>query len=162
MSFSRTRTLFVVVTGDLLTFYMTGIGVNFAAFSFPEPNIEDTLLFASIEGMEKNDVPVLAVLVTWFGVHAPWVKADRLAKLIIAQKSPRIRALWAALARGQRKDRRFAPDSHSVGTAGGAARKAPSARLQVMNWQYPFCFGASSNGTESPALTPKEERDERQ
>ena len=31
-----------------------------------------------------------------------------LRKLIVAQKSPRIRALWAALARGQSKDRRFA------------------------------------------------------
>jgi hypothetical protein len=54
MSFSRTRTPSVAVTGDLLTSYMTGIGMNFAASSFPEPNIEDTLLFASIEGMEKR------------------------------------------------------------------------------------------------------------
>jgi hypothetical protein len=43
---------------------MTGIGMNFAASSFPGPNIEDTLLFASIESMEKNDLRVLAVLVT--------------------------------------------------------------------------------------------------
>lgn len=39
-----------------------------------------------------------------------------------------------------------------------ATRKARSARLQVMIWQYPFCCGASSKGTESPALTPKEGR----
>ena len=56
MSFSRTRTPSVAVTGDFLTSYMTGIGMNFAASSssFPGPNIEDTLLFASIEGMEKR------------------------------------------------------------------------------------------------------------
>jgi hypothetical protein len=108
MSFSRTLTPSVPVTGDLLTSYMTGIGMNFAATSFWEPNIEDTLLFASIEAMEKDDLRVLAVLVTWFDVHAPWVNADRLTKLIVAQKSPRIRALWAALARAQSKDRRFA------------------------------------------------------
>jgi hypothetical protein len=37
-----------------------------------------------------------------------WVNADRLTKLIAAQRSPRLRALGAALARGQSQDRRFA------------------------------------------------------
>jgi hypothetical protein len=86
---------------------MTGIGMNFAASPFAEPNIEDTLLFASIEGMEKDDLRVLAMLVTWFGIHAPWVNADRLTKLVAAQSLPRVRALWSALAQWQNKDRRF-------------------------------------------------------
>jgi hypothetical protein len=107
MPFSRTLTPTGAVTGDLLTSYMAGIGMNFAVSPFLEPNIEDTLLFASIEGMEKNDLRVLAMLITWFGVHAPWVNADRLTKLIAAQKLPRVRALWSALAQGQSKDRRF-------------------------------------------------------
>ncbi len=107
MAFSRTLTPSTAVTGDLLTSYMTGIGMNFAASPFPEPNIEDTLLFASIEGVEKDDLRVLAILVTWFGVHAPWVNADRLTKLVAAQSSPRVRALWSALAQSQNKDRRF-------------------------------------------------------
>jgi hypothetical protein len=87
---------------------MAGVGMRFAAAPAPDPNIEDTLLFASIEAMENQDLRVLAILVTWFGVHAPWVNADRLTKIAAAQASARVRALWSALARWQRRDRRFA------------------------------------------------------
>ncbi|HMI89194.1 MAG TPA: hypothetical protein VK550_34180 [Polyangiaceae bacterium] len=48
-----------------------------------------------------------AVLVTWFGIHAPWVNADRLTKLVAAEKSDRVQALWSALASWQARDRRF-------------------------------------------------------
>jgi hypothetical protein len=87
---------------------MVGIGMNFGADAAPNPNIEDTLLFASIEGMDRDDLRVLAILVTWFGIHAPWVNADRLTKLILSAGSARVRAFWSALARWQAKDRRFA------------------------------------------------------
>ena len=92
---------------NALTSAMVGIGMNFAASAATEPNIEDTVLFASIEGMENDDLRVLAVLVTWFGQHASWVNADRMTKLVAAQKSGRVRAFWSALARWQVKDRRF-------------------------------------------------------
>jgi hypothetical protein len=92
---------------DDLTAAMVGIGMNFAATGAAEPNIEDTLLFAAIEAMEKDDLRVLAVLVTWFGVHASWVNADRLTRLVSDSRSPRVRALWSALARWQSRDRRF-------------------------------------------------------
>jgi len=96
-----------------LTSDMAAIGMNFIADkghtpSVSEPNIEDTLLFASIEGMENRDLRVLAVLVTWFRIHAAWVNADRLTRLIEMQKSPRLRAFWSALAGIHEKDRRFA------------------------------------------------------
>jgi len=87
---------------------MVGIGMSFAADTEAQPNIEDTLLDASIEAMERGDLRVLSVLATWFGVHASWVNADRLIKLVGEQKSPRLRALWSALARWQGRDRRFA------------------------------------------------------
>ena len=45
-----------------------------------EVNIEDTLLYAAIEGMEHDDLRVLAVLVSWFGVHRDYVNADRLTR----------------------------------------------------------------------------------
>jgi hypothetical protein len=86
---------------------MVGIGMGFAGPSAPDPNIEDTLLFASREAMEKDDLRVLAVLVTWFGVHSAWVNADRLTRLVAKEKSPRVRALWTAFAIWQRHDRRF-------------------------------------------------------
>jgi hypothetical protein len=88
---------------------MVGIGMAFAAPEPAEdPNIEDTLLHASVEAMEHDDLRVLALLVAWFGVHAPYVNADRLTQIVAAQESARVRALWSALARWQEKDRRFA------------------------------------------------------
>ena len=93
---------------DAVTAAMVGIGMGFAAPAAVDPNIEDTLLFASIEAMEKNDLRVLAVLVTWFGVHHPWVNADRLTKIVAARESARVRALWSALATWQVRDRRLA------------------------------------------------------
>jgi hypothetical protein len=92
-----------------LTAALVSIGMNFAADPSARPaNIEDTLLFASERGMEHADLRVLAVLVTWFGVHHPWVNADRLTRLVTAQSSTRVRALWAGLAQWQRTDHRFA------------------------------------------------------
>lgn len=107
MPFRRIAALPPLIASNVLTSQLVGIGMNFAAPPAPDPNIEDSILFASIEGMEKQDLRVLAMLVTWFGIHAPWVNADRLTALAIAQPSARVRAFWSALARWQRKDRRF-------------------------------------------------------
>jgi hypothetical protein len=87
---------------------MVGIGMRLAAAPSRAPNIEDTLLFAAVESMEHQDLRVLALLVTWFGVHSPWVNADRLTRLAAAQDSARARALLSALAHWQTRDRRFA------------------------------------------------------
>jgi hypothetical protein len=73
-----------------------------------DPNIEDTLLAASLEGMERGDLRVLAVPVTWFGVHSGRVNADRLTRLVATIESKRVRAFWSALARWRGTDRRFA------------------------------------------------------
>ncbi len=108
MGFSRAHATSAPLQAEALTSAMVGIGMNFAAVSAAQPNIEDTLLFASVQAMEHDDLRVLAVLATWFGVHATWVNADRLIKLVGEQKSPRVRALWSALAHWQRRDRRFA------------------------------------------------------
>jgi hypothetical protein len=106
---SRTTLAPTAPTGpDALTSAMVGIGMKLAAPAAAEPNIEDTLLFASIDSMDEDDLRVLAVLVTWFGVHAPWVNADRLTKMVSGHESDRVRAFWSALGRWQAKDRRFA------------------------------------------------------
>lgn len=107
MPFRRIAALPPLIASDVLTSQLVGIGMNFAAPPVHDPNIEDSILFASIEGMEKQDLRVLAMLVTWFGIHAPWVNADRLTILARAQSSVRVRAFWSALARWQSKDRRF-------------------------------------------------------
>lgn len=48
----------------------------------PAPDLEATLVRASVEGMERDDLRVLSVLVTWFGVHSVRVTADRLTRLV--------------------------------------------------------------------------------
>jgi hypothetical protein len=93
---------------DALTADMVGIGMLVGGEASRDPNIEDTLLFASVEGMERDDLRVLAVLVTWFGVHSSRVNADRLTRLVALQESKRVRAFWSALAHWRSTDRRFA------------------------------------------------------
>lgn len=108
MGFSRTLAPAAAPDRDALTAAMVGIGIELAAPAASDPNIEDTLLFASTEAMDGGDLRVLALLVTWFGAHHPWVNADRLTKLIAASGSERVHTLWAALAHWHAKDRRFA------------------------------------------------------
>ena len=106
MPFSRAIEPRLQAEGDL-TRAMVGIGMAFAAKAAPDPNIEDTVLAASIDGMEHDDLRVLAVLTTWLGVHAPWLNADRLTRIVGSQGSQRVRAYWSAIAAGQSKDSRF-------------------------------------------------------
>src|SRR5260370_29923823 len=91
MEFGRTVAATQPPQADLLTSCMAGIGMNFTAAPSAEPNIEDTILFASIEGVEHYDLRGLAVLVTWFCIHAPWVNSYRLTKVVEKQNSPRLR-----------------------------------------------------------------------
>jgi hypothetical protein len=95
-------------SGDALTADLVGIGLLVGGEGSRDPNIEDTLLFASVEGIERNDLRVLAVLVTWFGLHSAHVNADRVTRLVAMQASKRVRAFWSALARWRVADRRFA------------------------------------------------------
>ena len=85
---------------------MIGIGMLFGGSPLPSPNIEDTILGASIEGMDRGDLRVLSVLTTWLGVHAPYVNADRLTK-IVAGATPRVRAYWSGVAAARPSDRRL-------------------------------------------------------
>lgn len=95
-------------SGDALTADLVGIGMLVGGAGSRDPNIEDTLLAASLEGMERGDLRVLAVLVTWFGAHSGRINADRLTRLVATTESKRVRAFWSALARWRGSDRRFA------------------------------------------------------
>lgn len=61
----------------------------------------------SIEGMERDLLRELAVLTTWWTLHAPFVNADRLFELVKRSGSERVRAYWAALAQGRKSDPRL-------------------------------------------------------
>ena len=95
-------------TGDKLTSDMVGIGMRFAANPpKTEPNIEDTLVAASIQGIVHEDYRVLSLLVDWFGVHVERVNVDRLTKMVRLLKDVRVKAFWKALAQWQRRDWRL-------------------------------------------------------
>lgn len=84
-----------------------GIGMNFAADRAQDPNIEDVVLEASIEGMENDDLRVLSILTTWLALHHAVLNVDRLARIIASHQSTRVKAYWAAI--GMRfKSQRFA------------------------------------------------------
>ena len=62
MGFSRPIAPLRAPSHDELTADMVGIGMLFAARPSSEPNIEDTLVYASIEGMDGEDYRVLSIL----------------------------------------------------------------------------------------------------
>src|SRR5664280_335586 len=107
MAFKRSAAPTQLAQGDELTAAMVGIGVGFAATAALQPNIEDTLLAASIEGMEKDDLRVLSALTTWLGVHHQRVNADRLIRIVSERREFRVLAYWAAVAHWLKQDRRL-------------------------------------------------------
>ena len=107
MGFSRAVAPVSPPEADTLTEDMAGIGMNLGGRANHRANIENTLFFASEEGMDRANLRVLSVLVTWLGVHGARVNVDRLAKLIEAGGSKRVRAFWAAVGRWLAKDRRY-------------------------------------------------------
>ncbi|HOX58023.1 MAG TPA: hypothetical protein PLC99_14140 [Verrucomicrobiota bacterium] len=108
MPYKRPTSPSLLLTGSDLTKAMAGIGMAFAATPSSAPNVEDTLLAASVEGMDRDDLRVLSVLLQWLEVYQPWVNADRLVRAVSTSDSPRVRAFWAAVGLWLGKDRRFA------------------------------------------------------
>jgi hypothetical protein len=86
---------------------MTSVGMNFASSAAVDADIEATIVAASEEGLEHDDLRTLAVLTTWLVVHAEAINADRLIKIVTTIESPRTRAFWSAFASRRRADRRF-------------------------------------------------------
>ena len=126
---------------------MVGIGMLFAASPNPEARVEETLVRASVEGMDADDLRVLAVLTSWLGVHHRYINADRLVRCVSAQSSSRALAYWAAIARWLSADRRFARLARlhegpplellPVGTALQLARRGEDARFVGSSLRVP-------------------------
>jgi len=108
MANNRTVAAPALPEGARLTADLVGIGMRFAARASAEPNIEDTLVAASLEGMDRDDLRVLAVMTTWLGIHDARLNADRLLRALAREPSVRVRAYWAAVGAWLGKDRRLA------------------------------------------------------
>jgi hypothetical protein len=108
VAYKRSAARAQLLDGDELTHAMVGIGMLFAADPLPDPHIEDTLVAASVAGMEHDDLRTLGVLVAWLGVHHRHVNVDRLLRAVKALEAARVCAFWGAVAWWFRRDPRFA------------------------------------------------------
>lgn len=86
---------------------MAGIGMILASDRNAWAPIEETLLHASVAGLEHGDLRALGLLTDWMEVHHSRVNADALVRLILANDVPRVRAYWSAIALWLSKDRRL-------------------------------------------------------
>lgn len=139
MAFTRRSSPAERLQGEALTEAMVGIGLLFGGRGAPDPDLEETLLAASEEGMDRDDLRVLSLLITWLEVHHARLHADRLIRLVRAYASPRVRTFWAAVAHWLERDRRFARllqtprgprlDLLSTGTDFHLARSGEDARF---------------------------------
>jgi hypothetical protein len=108
MSFKRVLHPLEFAKGEKLTSDLVGIGIRLAAPpSNEEPNIEDTLVAASIEGIVSEDFRTLALLVDWLGIHVERVNVDRLTKVVAALPHKSVKAFWAGVAHWQSADPRM-------------------------------------------------------
>ena len=107
MGFSRNVAPRVLPEGEALSRAMAGVGMAIAAEPDYSVPIEDTLMAVSIAGMQHDQLRELALLTTWWTVHATFVNADRLYELVGLHASERLRAYWSALASTRRTDPRF-------------------------------------------------------
>jgi hypothetical protein len=107
MSYNRTILRPDLPFGDHLIRAMAGLGMAFAVEPHRDANIEDTLLGASIAGMEDDDLRVLGLLVAWMDVHHARINVDRLTRAVPALTGERSRAFWLASAQRFISDRRW-------------------------------------------------------
>ena len=108
MAYSRTAESRELSEGRKLVSDMAGIGMLFAAPASRDPNIEDTLIAASVEAMDRDDLRVASVMTTWLGIHHPRLNADRLFRALSDLPSKRVLAYWSAIGRWLQKDARLA------------------------------------------------------
>ena len=106
MSYKRSQQLPDKVGDKHLSQLLAGIGFNITSKAKINPNIEDTIYLAAIEGMENDDLRILSLLALWFETHSSWINANRLFNLVSNCPHSRTQAFWAALAHNS-KDRRF-------------------------------------------------------
>lgn len=92
---------------DSLTADMVGIGMLFAERGSKHPNIENTLVATSLEGIDGEDLRALSLLVDWLEIHSERINANRLIQLVANLKSERTRCFWSAVAHWLKKDRRL-------------------------------------------------------
>lgn len=88
---------------------MAGIGLRLPDTPWLNVNIEDTLLFASLDALELDEPEVLDMLATWFHTHHARIIAERFIHLVHAAANADLVPMWRAIAtlRPMRHETRF-------------------------------------------------------
>ncbi len=94
-------------TGTKLNKALIGIGMSFAGKSQRNPNIENTLIAASLTAIGDCDYRLLSVLTYWIQIHYPWINVDRLYRVLKTIQSEKILSYWSAIGIWLSSDRRF-------------------------------------------------------
>jgi hypothetical protein len=105
MSFKRVFLPTQYATKDRLTADMISIGLQFGGKASQPANIEDTIVAASIEGM-NGDFRILSMLTEWLDYHIFNVNADRLIQLVLTLDE-KVKRYWCAVAQWKISDTRF-------------------------------------------------------
>ena len=103
---------FKIQSGQQLDSSLQSIGFNiFCHRKVTDPNIEATLISASIEVINSRDTRLGGLLVDWLTIHASRVNADKLTKFIYQMDKSKyklVKVFWCANAqRLFTKDQRF-------------------------------------------------------
>ncbi len=107
MSFSRKILPKQFAIGDALSKDMAGLGFIITAEMSVNPNIENTLIAVSIEGL-RGDYRSLSLLVNWLEIHQGSINADRLIRMILQlRKDKLLLSFWSACAKNVMSDSRF-------------------------------------------------------
>jgi hypothetical protein len=106
MSFKRITSLSVYPKKEELTKKLIGIGFKIGGEKEENPNIEDTIIAAAIEGCD-GDYRVLSILTDWLEIHKEVINVDRLVRALKEIRNQKVRAYFSAMGYHFKKDSRF-------------------------------------------------------
>jgi hypothetical protein len=98
MPYIRRNAPQILCRGTELTACLYGIGIRFATNPVRNANIEDTLISAATEALERGDGRLWAGLLDWWEVHHICVNADRLQRALREMGNQHVKAIFAGLA----------------------------------------------------------------
>jgi hypothetical protein len=76
------------------------------------PDLEETIMRATMCGMEDDDYRVLSLATQWLETHALILDLERIGGFLSANGHPRTRAFWCAIGQMFAHHPRFTPLTH--------------------------------------------------